>query len=184
MQLGGGAPSGGCLAPRPSSRPLAPSPCPTPAHALALSPSPTPAPAARPPSQIPLVRVLRNNWLGLALHVLFMAWISGAFYCGVTWLPAELHKAGMAPLMTQVGRARGGRAAGGGASAGRGRRVAAAAVPRTWLLRGVASPPRLHSLPTWVHPLAPLPFVASPAGHPGGLPLLQRRRPAGGGPRL
>lgn len=55
--------------------------------------------------QIPIWRVLRNNSVGLIAHILFMAWVSGAFYatgearlraghaCCATGRPTLLHSA-------------------------------------------------------------------------------------------
>lgn len=34
--------------------------------------------------------MLRNNILGLCAHILYMAWVSAAFYATVTWLPAQV----------------------------------------------------------------------------------------------
>lgn len=52
-------------------------------------------------SKVPLFRLLRNNYLGLIIQVLFMAWVSGAFYLVVSWLMESLKKSGMPPINVQ-----------------------------------------------------------------------------------
>lgn len=47
--------------------------------------------------------MLLNNWAGLIIHVLYMAWVSAAFYAAATWLPAQLRTAGMKVIDSQVG---------------------------------------------------------------------------------
>ncbi|KAI8467401.1 MAG: major facilitator superfamily domain-containing protein [Monoraphidium minutum] len=49
----------------------------------------------------PILRLVRNNSLGLFLHVCFMAWVSGAFYTTVSWLAKDLRTYGYPLLMTQ-----------------------------------------------------------------------------------
>ena len=36
-------------------------------------------------SKIPIFRVLMNNWLGLLINVMYMAWVSAAFYGMASW---------------------------------------------------------------------------------------------------
>lgn len=53
-------------------------------------------------SKVPFIRMIYNNLLGVLFQVLFMCWVSGAFYLTVSWLPATLRKSGdMAPLQVQ-----------------------------------------------------------------------------------
>ncbi|PSC68521.1 Alpha-ketoglutarate permease isoform B [Micractinium conductrix] len=41
-------------------------------------------------SKIPIFRVLMNNWLGLLINVMYMAWVSAAFYGMASWAPNQL----------------------------------------------------------------------------------------------
>lgn len=52
-------------------------------------------------SKIPILRLLLNNWMGLAVHILYMAWVSAAFYATVTWLPDEMREAGLKHIVSQ-----------------------------------------------------------------------------------
>lgn len=49
----------------------------------------------------PILRLIRNNSLGLLLHIMFMAWVSGAFYTTVSWLAKDLRTYGYPLLSTQ-----------------------------------------------------------------------------------
>lgn len=42
------------------------------------------------PSNIPVLRLIMNDWMGVILHVFFMAWVSGAFYTATSWNVANL----------------------------------------------------------------------------------------------
>ncbi|KAL4447988.1 hypothetical protein ABPG75_005207 [Micractinium tetrahymenae] len=50
---------------------------------------------------VPILRLLLNNWMGLAVHILYMAWVSAAFYATVTWLPDEMRDAGLKHIVSQ-----------------------------------------------------------------------------------
>ncbi|KAL4444980.1 hypothetical protein ABPG77_004030 [Micractinium sp. CCAP 211/92] len=52
-------------------------------------------------ARIPILRLLLNNWMGLAVHILYMAWVSAAFYATVTWLPDEMREAGLRHIVSQ-----------------------------------------------------------------------------------
>ena len=49
----------------------------------------------------PIMRLIRNNLMGLLLHICFMAWVSGAFYVTVSWLAKDLRTYGYPLLQTQ-----------------------------------------------------------------------------------
>jgi hypothetical protein len=79
--------------------------------AVALSSGPAaaetaPAPrcsAACVPREMPVVRLLRGSWLGLALDVAFIAWLSSSIYVVYGWLPARIRSQGIMPPLTSFG---------------------------------------------------------------------------------
>jgi len=50
----------------------------------------------------PILRLIRNNLMGLFLHICFMAWVSGAFYTTVSWLAKDLRTYKYPLIQTQA----------------------------------------------------------------------------------
>lgn len=48
-----------------------------------------------------MLRVLRNNAVGIALHIAYSGWASGALYVTNSWIPSQLRKAGMDRRLSQ-----------------------------------------------------------------------------------
>lgn len=51
-------------------------------------------------SKVPIFRLIRNNWAGIIIQVMFMAWVSAAFYLTVSWLMVGLRKGG--PMISVI----------------------------------------------------------------------------------